>query len=1347
MIHKDKLKWYLMMFAVVFVFQIWIVDMSFAADDPSEHEQWTIFHDDMDDYSATWGVAKGSYSNGSFVQGDSIVTIEKSDIAETGTYHYLTRSDYTLPDGDFTLEFRAAVNGPSTGNEITLRFDGKLMSIYLSDQTVFGTVTSAVYEMDTTSMHSYKAVAYDDKYDVYVDDQYVWSGVYGSDSNSDLIKIGAGPQYTVNLDLDYVRMGEGVLVPDEEIPVEEPEPAPPKFPKFIFDRILLEPEDLGENNVTNEIFFPTVIIAEDYFAEPLGKYYMYFGPHDPPGGIYLAYADQLEGPWTIYGGDPIIKNNWEPYYNVSHVASPSAIWNDEEDKLFLYFHGENTVIRLASSEDGIHFEYEGVAVDTSYFHQVSETSNPRVFAYTLPGKTNKFIMLNMGNNNGSRKIYLSWSDDGRTWTSDPMPLISPTEEHGYNFGSAFYFPWEERHFVVVHASTGHQYVVEVGENFDKEIHHGLFFKASSQPPDNGRAASPFFLKENGKWYMVYEPGTRYPMRTSIALAREGSEDELEDLNRVTLMIENTDLMSEEILEWSITGVLNNNETVDLEQLLTSGATIEWHSSDEAVVSTEGTELVAKRSGEAQVHAVIQMDGVVYETNKLTVTVTEVVPFTQPQFKFEKVLLSPEELAHLKPDAVKYPAIWKASDFIEEPLGTYYMYFDTHNSPSQIGLAYADSLEGPWMEYDGNPILSDNWDPYYAESRGVQFPTFIWNKDASQMFMYFNAPSDTIRLATSEDGLHFEYVDEVLTTADFNDVSEISNPKVFEYQIPGKDNKYIMLVMGNQSGTRKIFLAWSKDGLAWEVNPDPIVSPNDEEQGNVAAASYFQWEGRHFVVYHASSGKAHITEVGESFDMEIHHGVFYEGPAGASENEKVSTIELFREKDHLYLFYAVGASNQSSIALATAEIPNEDEPDEEDQKDEHDQDSDKEEKQSKENDDDLTENLDEPMYEVELETDGQIVVKTKTTENGLLKVEMPDDVLEQALAKDNGSLSILIQTDDRINHVEIEFPEVWMHDNKEMIEGVNEISVHTELASVTLGKLKTYSVGERMLFSIEHVQDSEWRSETGNQIGDRPVVAVRFDADTDKQITSNQNDPMEMKIAYSLRPGESPHQIVVYQVGENGEMIVQKNVRYDDVNDQIIFNPKKPGVFAVAYVPVHFRDLNSTEWAVESIEALAAREIVVGIGDGRYNPQEMVTRAEFIHMLMNMLEVSGEGNTLTFKDVDEQDWYFESVLLAAELGIIQGYGDERIGAQDPITRQDLAVILYRAGKLIDLQFEGDSSIIYSDYDEVDDYATDEVRLLTQSKILNGYPDGTFQPQKTVSRAEAAVVLYNLLMKFN
>jgi lysophospholipase L1-like esterase len=299
------------------------------------------------------------------------------------------------------------------------------------------------------------------------------------------------------------------------------EKAGSEFPVFHHREVVLDYKDL-RYNPTNDVIVPSVV-RTDPLDHPLGRYYLYYAPHDAPGGICLAYADKLEGPWKEYEGNPLIKNNWPSHYNVSHVSGPHAIWIPEERRLFLYFHGENDVTRFASSADGVHFTYEGAAVTAAMFDNITEASYARVFRYAIPGKKNRYIMLLMGNNRGRRRIYLAWSADGRKWTARREPFLDPPPGTS-QVAQAWYFPWRGRQYVIYHGhKSGNEtiadlHISEVDPEFQHTIYRGIFYDHASVSPDNVAQMSPCLLAEDGRFYLFTNVGPRLHQKIALATA-------------------------------------------------------------------------------------------------------------------------------------------------------------------------------------------------------------------------------------------------------------------------------------------------------------------------------------------------------------------------------------------------------------------------------------------------------------------------------------------------------------------------------------------------------------------------------------------------------------------------------------------------------------------------------------------------------------------------------------------------------------------------------------------------------------------------------------------------------------
>jgi hypothetical protein len=295
--------------------------------------------------------------------------------------------------------------------------------------------------------------------------------------------------------------------------------APGGFPEYRFLGTPFTKAQL-RFNPTNELIFPCIRGVYDKLSQPLGRYYLYYAPHNAPGGICLAYGNSLSGRFTEYPNNPIVSNVWSPHYSVSHVSSAHVIWDTATKKFFLYFHGENTTTRMAWSTDGIHYTYFGVVLSTKAIPNSTETSYARVFEHSVAGKSNKYVMLFMGVVNGARSIYWGWSADGKAWSFSPGPLVSPGPDQQTDISGPSLLARNGSAYVVYHGNSGNMYITEVGTNFDRQNHLGVFHRPLSGAPDSGRSAAPSFGSDGGVNYMFYEAGPR--LSATIAVAREVS---------------------------------------------------------------------------------------------------------------------------------------------------------------------------------------------------------------------------------------------------------------------------------------------------------------------------------------------------------------------------------------------------------------------------------------------------------------------------------------------------------------------------------------------------------------------------------------------------------------------------------------------------------------------------------------------------------------------------------------------------------------------------------------------------------------------------------------------------------
>lgn len=294
---------------------------------------------------------------------------------------------------------------------------------------------------------------------------------------------------------------------------------PDNWPKFHYKGILTDKASLAYNP-TDEFIFPSVFHASDYISNPVDSWYLYYAPHDNPGGICLMTAPSLEGPWTEHPENPVIANQWSPHYDVPHVSSPDAKWNVESGRLFVYFHGSNSQTRWAETDDGVNFEYGGLAIDNAMGGpDVTESSYARVFTHRNPDSGYKYGMFYMGNERDNiRRIRLAESPDGRAWTVDPDYVVTPGSVEGSNVSAGSLWEWDGQLYVIYHASSGNSYARTIDRTLrtvgETPI---LLHQSSGEGDDTGRVASPEIVTEAGETFLFYEAGDR--LGATIAWAK------------------------------------------------------------------------------------------------------------------------------------------------------------------------------------------------------------------------------------------------------------------------------------------------------------------------------------------------------------------------------------------------------------------------------------------------------------------------------------------------------------------------------------------------------------------------------------------------------------------------------------------------------------------------------------------------------------------------------------------------------------------------------------------------------------------------------------------------------------
>ena len=174
-------------------------------------------------------------------------------------------------------------------------------------------------------------------------------------------------------------------------------------------------------------------------------------------------------------------------------------------------------------------------------------------------------------------------------------------------------------------------------------------------------------------------------------------------------------------------------------------------------------------------------------------------------------------------------------------------------------------------------------------------------------------------------------------------------------------------------------------------------------------------------------------------------------------------------------------------------------------------------------------------------------------------------------------------------------------------------------------------------------------------------------------------------------------------------------------------------------------MDENAWYYDAVYAAWDAGLMNGVGEGLFAPNATLDRATLATVLYREAGESAAKGTASFTDIAEGQWYTDAVNWAAEQGVVNGYPDGTFRPEAPITRQEMATMLYRYWKLRGGKYTAKDDVLagYQDRCEVADWALEAMSWTVQSGIIVGMTPTTLNPAGSATRAQVALVLVNYL----
>ncbi len=285
--------------------------------------------------------------------------------------------------------------------------------------------------------------------------------------------------------------------------------------------------------------------------------------------------------------------------------------------------------------------------------------------------------------------------------------------------------------------------------------------------------------------------------------------------------------------------------------------------------------------------------------------------------------------------------------------------------------------------------------------------------------------------------------------------------------------------------------------------------------------------------------------------------------------------------------------------------------------------------------------------------------------------------------------------------------------------------------------------------VFYTEDYEKESGYENDDWTRPEVPKEEQAKEDA-VTVTRDETDGTYVVTFPEDGEGPRvvtipdvegQLVILVHPDGTEEVIKKSLVTDG---QASFVLEDGASVRIVDYTSPFDDVPREAWYTEAVDFVAGRKLFSGVSEGSFAPDQSLSRGMLVTVLYSLEEPDFSGRADAFDDVADSAWYAQGAAWAVEEGIVSGYGNGLFGPDDPITREQLALMLYRYAQSLGLSTAGRDTL-RSFYDSwtISPWAEDAMAWAVDGGILSGRPGGLLDPSGLTTRAEAAVMLRQLV----
>lgn len=178
----------------------------------------------------------------------------------------------------------------------------------------------------------------------------------------------------------------------------------------------------------------------------------------------------------------------------------------------------------------------------------------------------------------------------------------------------------------------------------------------------------------------------------------------------------------------------------------------------------------------------------------------------------------------------------------------------------------------------------------------------------------------------------------------------------------------------------------------------------------------------------------------------------------------------------------------------------------------------------------------------------------------------------------------------------------------------------------------------------------------------------------------------------------------------------------------------------------FKDINDNDWYFDAVKYAYANKLFAGVSDDEFAPNNPLTRAMLVTVLWRVENMPESEDDLLFEDVQKGQYYYDAICWAAKEGIVNGIAENMFAPDEYITREQMAAIMFRYAnyKGYDVSVGEDTNILsYTDFNEISEYAISAMQYAVGIGLIEGRTESTLNPQDNTTRAETAVIMQRFM----